>query len=445
MNPAVKIEKDIWQAWRRSFAEARIATYETRARKSFSRRGISVNGSELKQSIKQASVIVVGDDRLNPLHQQEALKFLRGLRQNTSKAILTDRFPVDEQSGINRYLQGKMGLADLLRRLEIDADRSTSPEGGVALWLKWMQRHGVKLILTPSSGRTLVRRDAQLAIEAKRLKEKFKTVILWTGTLRLAPSHVPSELAKRKVAFTSLLLGAAETRWGSGCTKGWVKTHPNAYAYVGDSPLLSLEYRRAWENRVLSLVGSSDLEAFFLSSIDKVAQKLGKKLKPGKPKFFHPFEIDSLNDLGIKKMSSRTGKFLFDRVLKHESAVIPQSQEVLLSTLEKGHIAEEAAHFLRLRLEKTDDFGPVRTSLEEAFGFLAGRWVDPARTVPSPETPFMSSWEAVHQAGYELGAHLHGVWQTSKKGRDKIRRAWNQRLPSEEDAYRLWTHLSEIQ
>ncbi len=443
MTELFGLEKKIANAWAQQFSSKKIERYEVNAQASLPRRGKSVSTLDLRKSLSSTSLVLLGDDRLNPFHQKEAISCLGRWCGKQKTVFLTDRFPQKTKKSIQSFLKNQTTYSVLADEFNIQAPRPFSPEAGVEVLFNWIKKKKLSFHLVSSEGVSLVRRDRSLAQEAARYLKRGWKVVLWTGSLRLASVHIPRFLDSQDVAYVSLLFGVSQIRWTSNDVGRWARSRENEFVYVGGSPLLSLELRRAWENRSTNLVLPEHVEAFFYKCIQKIQKKIGSQRSFPKAKILNPYELNTLSFLRDARVKPNIRKFLLQRVLSNECAVVPSNRTVLLSTLEEGHIAEEAAHYMRLVNVSTDGFSPLRTALEEAFAFLGSRWIDPGRPVPETTAPFATSWEEVHEAGYRLGAKLHDVWRNSKKGRDRIRDAWNQRLRSESDVCRLWEDLEE--
>jgi hypothetical protein len=158
----------------------------------------------------------------------------------------------------------------------------------------------------------------------------------------------------------------------------------------------------------------------------------------------HPFGLPFFRTLASGRWSPAVTRFLLERVERGESAVLPGAKLVFLSTLERGEVAEEAAHFVRSRSGKPVPRHPYPVVLEEAFGFLAGRWADPSRPLPSGGGVRMDQWEEVHQAGYRLGLKLARRWKNSRRARDAIRRLWKENPGTPHEALRILMALEAV-
>ena len=83
-------------------------------------------------------------------------------------------------------------------------------------------------------------------------------------------------------------------------------------------------------------------------------------------------------------------------------------------------------------------------AMEEAFGFLAGKWLDPERKQPPFSSEEKSPWGVLHYLGYDLGGKLADRWKRDPQVRKKLRRLWRVYPSNEHEAQQLWIALSEL-
>lgn len=376
----------------------------------FSEKGKPVRPGELTRALRKSRLLVVGDDRLVSDDQAKIIELLSSFKGGAETELLTSRARISESSG--------------------------SP------LLAYARKKGWK-ISTYRDQRSFGETDQKLV---KRLQTKTtsRRTILWTGALRLSPNHLPKLCKEKNIEATFVCLEAAEARWESGRVKGWVTFSPDLYLFVERSPLLSLEHYRAWSTNSDSKLSQENRTKAFHRSLQTICKAVGQKLPPKPTKIFSPFELEVFQYLSDRRNREATRTFIWDRLVRGESALLPRERMVLLSTLDEGHLAEEAAHYLRLWNVGEQRFGPIGIATEEALAFMASTWIDPDRRQPLKTGKNLTDWEEVHQAGYQLGALLAKRWRASKRARRVLQEAFWVVPTNEADAEDLWQLLCEL-
>jgi hypothetical protein len=382
MKPHIKLEKRAYFAWGRNLLPGTPSRYEKQFESSLSRVvAVRTTNRELLRAVKSNDVIVFGDDLLVPQHQLRMLKVLQGLQLPSKTLFLTHRAKIPHP----------------LR--------------------SWLSREKIRVRTTRFSPGSMKGEDAALArlIEAESIRNT--KIVVWTGALRLAPSHLPKQLGAIQRRCVFVLMHAPQVRWRLDGSSEWARMGRSHFCWVNVSPLLSLEYRRAFHSRVTLLLRPEELERKFSQYCSAIVRRT---VAP----WPHPVRF-LWTAFALEKWKRPYPKFLVDRLMRGESAVVPKDRTVLLSSLQAGHVAEEAAHYVRLSRThnpKADAFSVAR---EEALAFMASLWIDPQRKVPArpkKQTP----WAKVHWEGYRTGKELYRKQREGKITMNDLRAVWRQ-------------------
>ncbi len=411
MNPS-DLERSAFTALRKKFDPKPITAYERAARHSFqSIRAFSpADEREVRSWVSKADVVAVGGDALVPQDQKLSLELLSWSRMKGPHGVfLSDRAFA---SG-----RGTKRLMDQVRRLRLSV-------------------YGI------SPAYSLERRDRRLVAELRRRRMRGERIFLWTGALRLAPDRLPKLMKRAGLDAVCVVLQNPWARWRLKTDRGWTRTG-NAFYRLETSPILTVQYHRAWHERTENLIPPAGLEVAFHKSLRLVFRKLNRRGKLPAWKIVHPFDLGFFRQAARGAWKPAIVRFLLERCRKGESAVLPEQKLVFLSGLLPGELTEEAAHLIR-SLEQSQALGNFSSVVvEEAFGFLAGRWADPHRMPPAGLDPG-GPWEAVHRAGYALGLALDRRWRRNAGARSEIRRLWNVKARTQGEVRKLLRALENL-
>ena len=416
MKNGLKLERAIYRSWRTRYAAGRTSKYEVEARKGYAKEARRADEDRILHLAKQTQVLLIGDDRLVPQDQEEIRSLLKkGRLLQEAAAFITDRF----------------------------SNRPEKPEGGCLSLLEFVRKNRLPLVLM-GGNRSLPEADRAIVKRTLSTLRKGKRAIIWTGSLRLSPSKLPALFMKYGIVPFSISLQTPEVRWRHSISRGWMIVQPSVACYVERSPLLTLELRRIWNSHGGSFLQPEKLESEFYQVAKEIIRRAGQKISLKKIRLIHPFDVNHLNDIANGRAGKPFGSFLKTRLIRGESAYLPSIRTVLLSTLDRGHLAEEVGHCVRSLGAPDTPSGPYKTAVEEAFAFMASRWIDRSRPEPGFDQSEGTLWETVHRMGYRLGARLSDRWFESRKARSKIADLWRVLPRKEKEAQRLWKSMVEM-
>ncbi|MFH1017292.1 MAG: hypothetical protein V1798_03810 [Pseudomonadota bacterium] len=411
MDPS-QLERSVFSLLWKAFNPCRTDAYERGADRSHRslREAARVSPEEVRRKVSEAGIVAVGGDALAPEDQEHTMTLLRWSRMRGRRAVFL-------------------------------TDRPFGPDGGTSRLIRSVRRRGLS-VCAVSSDASLSRRDRMLVAELERRRKRGERVLLWTGLLRLAPDRLPKLMRRAGLDGVHVVLRAPMLRWRFETDRGWARAG-GAFYCLGASPIATAHYHRAWHLHSQGIVRPEDLARTFYKDSRLILRKLRRRRELPAWKILHPFTFGFFRNAARGSRRTAVERFILDRCRRGESAVLPEQRLVFLSTVIPGELAEEAAHFVRSLDRRRMPKDPHSLAVEEAFGFMASRWVDPHREVPvAPAVPTV--WDTVHRMGYGLGLALEARWRKSAKARAQIRKLWGVELHTKEDAREVLRALEAL-
>ncbi len=398
------IEKSIYESWQRRFSYP-LTSLEANARRELAKIKTvrSSSWKLIQQKAKQHRLVVLGDDALVTSQTDvflDLLKKLTSVKEN--KVFIT-----------NRSLKNEKPL------------------------LQFLRKHQFKILTC--AGTTFESQTKNMMKHIVRVERDTDKVIVWTGHLRLS-SPVFKKFMIGLCPYY-VYLQSNELRWNFPSKKGWV-TFQDCAANLDASPLLSLSLYSAVDEKNSQVILPQDLEKTFHVMLKNIRHQLKQKKSSRPSKILHVFSREKIREISRTK-NKKLLRFYKERVMAAESATMPKQKTVLLSSLMKSHLAEEAAHYLRLSSRKKMYFSNTAVIIEEALAFFASLLISPEREIPEKPKK-MDVWEYVHYTGYSLGHRLHKAWSRSAKNKNKIRELWQHHPENETQAKMLLMQLMGI-
>ncbi len=403
MIPAFRLERRLFEAWRKRYGVSSLSSYERRSRANVSCRIQKTTLATITEKTRKSSVILFGDDRWVDEDRILINQILRRSGVHRANAIfLTDR---------SREKNENWPTANLpVRRIRASGS------------LSMMDRRLVKTVHQEWS--------------------RGKRVVIWTGALRATPIMIPRLLKSLGISFTSILLESPEARWKNPHIWEWGRFSSDQFVYLGRSPLLGVErFRsRVEEGTSFSLV---ELTNEFKKRVTLISRLFHGQKVPAPRLILHPFDRKMLEKLCTFPMRPTVRRFIQDRMIRGESAVLPMERIVLLSTLDLSHLSEESAHYARLAPHPVTSMGSLQATVEEAFGFLGSLCDNPNRKIPSRRKA-RTPWEKIHSVGYHLGEKLGAKFRNSVSVRRRIRKLWRFVPRNEIEALWVFSELTKL-
>lgn len=429
------IEKNIYETWKKRFGYPTNG-YEKEAR-AFARRIDQLERAKfahIAQKISKEPIVFLGTDSLNLDQTQRMIEMLE--QQPPRKRIfITPRIHSKYQKWIDLLFLRKMKLHEFMEKM----DQNWLEKENLSILFAWLQKRKIVTIAVGSDSLEKEDRSILEKINSPQLKSIQK--IVWMGPHRLASKkfHLSSSLKPSLFIFFQF----PELRWKFSRLTGWQKISSTQFLNLDTSPLRSIEdFNSSLEHRD-DLIPIQDFRKKIQNLTNEIAGMLGQKNVLVVKKIFHVFDQDSIQKINRLHHNRALFSFLKNRVRAAESAAFPKLKSILLCTRRKSHMAEEVAHHLRTSHRTHHEFGRAATILEEALAFFASLLIEPAREIPHSAKK-MSSWDEVHELGYQIGFQLYNKWNQSRKNKNAIRLAWNMYPMSELEAEMMIHRLLKL-
>jgi hypothetical protein len=394
-------QKKIYQAWEKRFNYPKTSL-ENQAEKTFAkvRRISSISATIVEKMVKDHKLLLVGDDATIGMQQEMLIQNILRPLKNKRTLLITNRNDPKVFS-----IMKKMGIV-----------------------IKKIPRTNVS------------QETSQMMSQAERSLNRYDHILVWTGHLRLSSKNFQLKFKNRNALF--VYLQSNQLHWKFPNQNAWKKIDTNQIAWMDSSPLISIDHYRSTEENGFILIKPQMLQPIFNQMMREISKILRQKNIDKPKKILHVF-----SDQNIKKIDSikpkLLKKFILDRVMKGESAVMPREKLVLLSTLNLSHISEEAAHYLRTAQNKVSEYGEMMSLIEEALAFFASLLLFPNRQIPAT-TKSHDTWDKIHDGGYNLGVKLLNIWNSSSKNKSMIRKLWKLHPKNEFEAQMMFTVMRDM-
>lgn len=387
-------------------------SYESRYRRAVRNFEKPVPLRRLYDQVRRADVVHVGDYHTLPRAQQSFVELCE-------KAIATGR-PVTLalefvqgrcQAALDRYLAGDIDEARFLRDIGYRRHQVFDVWPGFRPVLELARNRRLRAIgidLLASGADSLLRRDryaaeriANAAVEGREAGDRPLVLVL-TGQLHIAPSHLPAEvereLAKRGFEGLRQLVvyqNCEEIYWrlaaeGKAHATSAVQVRENEFCLLNASPVVCqqsfLDFLEGEDSAIAEVTAAR--EAFAA-----MARTVGDFVGVPVQRALASVRVHACDDLTFLPELEKSGLFtrreltaVRRQVLSRESYYIPRAKTAYLASLSTSHGAEEAAHFVRHLCigEAMERARPGREAFyarayEEALGFFGSKLVNPRR------------------------------------------------------------------
>ena len=408
------------------------------------RAGRKVPWAGMLAEIRDARLVAIGDFATSPHPKILAGKLLRQLK-NPVLALNTPS--CEHQELLDRWLDGTVSTGTLRRNIGLDSRWPQNTWHHYLKLLKTARREKATVCLfEPETYRGLAQKDEDslLLLEAILATYRGRPIITLLGELGLSPAGLLPPIEKlvgtpRIARLYADLAGPYFNDIAAGGTgQGVFKLGPQAFSACRQSPLSKRQTFLTWQAGVIP-APPLNLQQTFLCYARAIAKAFGgppaptrslKLFGPGDPRFVPALAAES-------KLGPDEIDYLFDRILAGESRCLPGQNMVYLGNLDRGHVAEEAAHWLRAATggegysrKGEDEFWGI--AIHELVGFVGSKVIAPERpplTVASLKSSGAARTEALaHLFGYNLGQRLHLQLSSEPKAKELIKRMFTKDL-----------------
>ncbi|MBM4353835.1 MAG: hypothetical protein FJ109_08575 [Deltaproteobacteria bacterium] len=416
--------------------------------------GSRIGPGELVERLAGCQVVMVGGVSTSPHGIELVGRLMERLR---GCAVALNVPSCERQPELDRFLEGRIALPDLHGALDFDA---CAPEHVWPVYRRFLERARVArvpVVLYESGVSQAVEgRDADslLLLDAALHVHSERPLIVLTGELRATPESLLGGVQRQHGAdrvaalycdlpgpyFSDLLDG------GSG--RGWFALRPGRWCECRQSPLARLQSFLSFHALYEIPVRGDRLSVIVPAMVKRIARALGLSmpavprvgvLGPGDPRLLSlASACNGIDDEGLE--------FLAQCMAAGESRMIPEAGLLYVGNVATGHVAEEAAHWLRSLTgghgyctEGEDAFWGV--AVHELLAWYGSKVLSPGRVPPgiSDLGPGEGTrGEALaHVYGYNLAERLYSA-SSDAAVRDWVRAAFQQDLVERGTAKRLY-------
>lgn len=369
---------------------------------------------ELKEALRQADVIYMGDYHTNAQSQRGFLRILKMLiEENENLVIALELVHKNQQKVVEEYIGGKISLKTFLKKLNLKSRWYFDLWPNFQPIFDFAKYHQLKVygIEAATYGKaSLQERDQATARLLCRIIQQHASskVLVFTGDLHVAPAHLPKEvdvlLKKNGLQKKKLILYQNSERiyWklaeeGLEVKVEIVKLNEYSFCIQNTPPIIWQQSYINWLEHEEGEIDFADAKHSFLELTQRIAQFLGIKL----PEKYEEVEVYTSGDLSFLRRLEEDPQFtrqeikvIKRQIMASESYYMQKGRIAYLGSISINHVAEEAAHYIR-HLCAGNEFprDPVdafyANALHEALGFFGSKIINHQRKA-SHEKEFKS-------------------------------------------------------
>lgn len=406
--------------------------------------------AELRAAIRHFPVVLVGDYHTLAQSQRGFLRVLRAIRSR-KLAICLEFVMARYQRHVNDFLAARINEETFLRRIRYEKSWPS-----YRVWpnfrpiFDYARLHGLPVIALdcePDECGTVFSRATFAAWRIAETLREYPRVAVLMGEAHLAPSHLPLALkqALARLGLNKPILTihqSLDTLYFALMQRGIedkvdvVKLSEDRYYVPVSSPIAAQSSFLAAVSEEPWLASATDpftLKREFAAYVREIARLIGLTHR-GRLSGVRVFGPDCLADLitELSRVDEETLRVAQMHLEDGDSFYLPEQQLIYLAELTPTHIAEEAAHFLKISEksgpipEDPNDFFYSRV-LHEAIGYFGSKLFNPKRKPPSLAFLARSDIEALDKqdegvAPDRLVAALIASWHRRHAGRRTFRR-----------------------
>jgi hypothetical protein len=355
----------------------------------------------LCDAIAASRVAYVADYHTLKLAQKTFLKIVHGVMHQVESICLALEFvPAEHQRHLDRFLEGRIPARTFLERIRYEQQWPYDIWPGFEPIFELARERGFPVIaIDDDPSLPLPERDRRAAqrIAAAAAACPDSTVLVYTGQMHLAPSHLP---AKVDLAFIQSGLPApervivyqnAEEIYWQLAAEGReevevVKVASDAFCVNNTPPLVQQLSYLHWIHYDSELIEYTELERTVRALVQDLARYLRLDLSGAaeQVRVTMVADLDLMDLLEDSALSAAEKRRLIRQVEAEESAYIPALNTIYLATLSVNHAAEEAAHYVKQAASGAREPSHPRDlfyflALNEACAFFGSKVVNPKR------------------------------------------------------------------
>jgi uncharacterized iron-regulated protein len=369
-----------------------------------------VSPDEVGRQVAAADVVYVGDYHTLRIAQQAYGALVEQALTTGRRVVLAlERVEGRQQAAVDAYVSGRISERRFLQQTGHGRASPFDLWTGFRPLFELARERGLRVLAIDRrarGARSLQIRDRYAAsrIAAVAAEPDRPLVLVLMGQYHVAPCHLPAEVdrALGGVRRRSLVVYQncepvywALARRGQIGRVDAVQIRPGELCLLNASPVVC---QQSFLDYVEAESGDEPLaERAAHDRFAELAEMIGDMAGVDVRRAVHQVEVATFADLGgLLEALRRRGRFgarelaeLRAHVLSRESCYVPRARTVYLASLSLNHAAEEAAHFVRhcavgaaMEHPRIGAAAFYARCLEEAFGFLGSRLVNPHRRCP---------------------------------------------------------------
>lgn len=355
----------------------------------------------LCDAMASANVAFIADYHTLQLAQRTFVKLIRGILHQVDNICLALEFVHQNyQSDLDRYLKRKIQEKTFLRRIRY------AEHWPYDIWPSFKQifdlaiDRGFPVVAIDSDASFTLRKRDELAAERiadTALKFPDATVLVYTGQMHVAPSHLPRAVDrayfKRGLDAPERVIvyqNAAEIYWQLAQARREgvevVQVDSESYCVNNTPPLVQQLSYLHWLQFDQELLEYTELD----STVRMLIRNIGRFLKlpvneaDKRVRVLMPGDLNLVDVLEHSDLTGREIQHVLTQVEAQQSACIPSLNLIYLATLSVNHAAEEAAHYLKSAVSGGKPPRAFKDKLyyrvlNEAAGFFGSKVINPKR------------------------------------------------------------------
>jgi hypothetical protein len=397
----------------------------------------------LCDAIAASRVAYIADYHTLRLAQKTFVKIVRGVMHQVENICLAMEFvPASHQQHLDRFMEGRIPARTFLRRIRYEQQWPYDIWPGFEPIFELARELGFPVVaIDDDPALPLGERDRRAAgrITAAAVAYPDATILVYSGQMHLAPSHLP---AKVDLSFIQAGLSApervivyqnAEEIYWQLAAEGReevevVKVAPDAFCVNNTPPLVQQLSYLHWIHYDSELIEYTELERTVRALVRDLARYLRLDLGDiaEQVRVMMVADLDLMAVLEDSALTVAEKRRFIHQVEADESAYIPVLNTIYLATLSVNHAAEEAAHYVKQVVSDAREPSDPRDLfyflvLNEACAFFGSKVVNPKRKADHPgrlrsmvaAARTNGEWEADAKAARLVLEHL--AWERGEK------------------------------
>jgi Haem-binding uptake, Tiki superfamily, ChaN len=355
----------------------------------------------LCDAVAKSRVVFMADYHTLRLAQRTFVKLLNGVMQQTSNLCLAMEFVgIEHQEHLDRYLKREIKESTFLKRIQYRKQWPYDIWPNFKPIFEMAKENGFPVIAIDSDSEfSLNKRDklAAKSIAQAAVKYPNATILVYTGQMHVAPSHLPAatnkafiraglDTPRRLIVYQN----AEEIYWQLAEARREqvevVEMDEESFCVNNTPPLVQQLSYLHWVQFDQELLEYTELEVTVRELIRDMGRflKIPYKKAAAEVRVLMPGDLDLIATFKEGALSPEEEEELLAAVEAEQSLCIPTLQAIYLATLSVNHAAEEASHYLKQSVASAEAPESLKDRfyfhlLNEACGFFGSKVINPKR------------------------------------------------------------------